>query len=250
VHRWKSVIVGPDHLLYLPLPSSTNAGLADQQMDPPRGTVAQVAPKTGQLTIWATGIRNGEGLAFAPDGSLWTAVNNRDNIANPQTGEVEQSYVNDHPPEEVAKLWKGRDLGWPTCNPEPDSDTFTPDAQTNPDGKLRSCDDLKPIEVKLPAHNAPLGLHFVKQGELGDLPAGATLALHGSWNSQPPKPPGIVFMPWKDGTLGQPQDLVRGFQDESGQRWGRTVDAVVGPDGALYVSDDQAGAIYRIAPPS
>jgi glucose/arabinose dehydrogenase len=242
------VIVGPDHKLYLPLPSSTNAGLADQQMDPPRGTVAQVDPKTGTLTIWATGIRNGEGLAFAPDGSLWTAVNNRDNIADPRTGKVDQSYVSDHPPEEVAKLWKGRDLGWPTCNPEPDSDTFTPDFQTNPGGRLRSCADLKPIEVKLPAHNAPLGLHFVKDGELKGYPAGATLALHGSWNSQPPKPPGIVFMPWKDGTLGKPQDVVRGFQDADGQRWGRTVDAVVGPDVALYVSDDQANAIYRIAP--
>jgi glucose/arabinose dehydrogenase len=250
VHRWKSVIVGADKQLYLPLPSSTNAGLADQQMDPPRGTVAQVDPQTGKLTIWATGIRNGEGLAFAPDGSLWTAVNNRDNIADPTTGKVDQSYVNDHPPEEVAKLWKGRDLGWPTCNPEPDSDTFTPDFQTNPDGKLRSCADLKPIEVKLPAHNAPLGLHFIRAGELGDLPAGATLALHGSWNSQPPKPPGVVFMPWKDGTLGAPQDLVRGFLDADGRRWGRPVVAVVGPDGALYVSDDQAGAIYQLTPPS
>jgi glucose/arabinose dehydrogenase len=248
VHRWKSVIVGPDHLLYLPLPSSTNAGLADQQMNPPRGTVAQVDPKTGKLTIWAHGIRNGEGLAFAPDGSLWTAVNNRDNIANPQTGQVEQSYVNDHPPEEVARLWKGRDLGWPTCNPEPDSDTFTPDFQTNPGGKLRSCADLKPIEVKLPAHNAPLGLNFIRQGQLDGLGAGALLALHGSWNSHPPKPPGVVFLPWKDGTLQQPVDLLRGFQPSENDRWGRPVDAVVGPDGALYVSDDQAGAIYRIAP--
>jgi len=248
VHRWKSVVVGPDHQLYLPLPSSTNAGLADLQMDPPRGTVAQVDPQTGELTIWATGVRNGEGLDFAPDGSLWTAVNNRDNIVNPQTGEVEQSYVNDHPPEEVAKLWKGRDLGWPTCNPEPDSDTFTPDAQTNPDGRLRSCDDLAPIEVRLPAHNAPLGLHFVAAGELGDLPAGATLALHGSWNSRPPKPPGVVFLPWEDGTLQQPIDLLRGFQLSDNERWGRPVDAVVGPDGALYVSDDQANAIYRLEP--
>jgi glucose/arabinose dehydrogenase len=250
VHRWKSVVVGPDHQLYLPLPSSTNAGLADQQMDPPRGTVAKLDPASGKLTIWATGIRNGEGLAFAPDGSLWTAVNNRDNIADPETGKVDQSYVNDHPPEEVAKLWKGRDLGWPTCNPEPDSDTFTPDFQTNPGGKLRSCDDLKPIEVKLPAHNAPLGLHFVQAGELGDLPAGATLALHGSWNSHPPKQPGVVFMPWKDGTLQAPTDLLRGFQPSENERWGRPVDAVVGPDGALYVSDDQAGAIYRLQPPS
>ncbi len=248
VHRLKSVAVGPDHTLYVTLASSTNAGLADQRMDPPRGTIAAIDPATGKLTIWAHGVRNGEGLDIAPDGSLWTAVNNRDNIANPKTGQVEQSYVNDHPPEEVARLWKGRDLGWPTCNPEPDSDAFTPDAQTNPGGSRRSCGDLKPIEVKLPAHNAPLGLNFVKAGALDDLGAGATLALHGSWNSHPPKPPGVVFLPWSDGTLHQPVDLLRGFQ-RGDSRWGRPVDAVVGPDGALYVSDDQAGAIYRLQPP-
>jgi glucose/arabinose dehydrogenase len=272
VHRWKSVVVAPDHTLYIPLPSSTNAGLADEQMDPPRGTVAQVDPTTGKLTIFAKGIRNGEGLSFAPDGSLWTAVNNRDNIAYPfhraygdvgdAFGKVIQGYVSDHPPEEVAKLTQGRDLGWPTCNPEPDVDPgkagtalrygnlpFTPDAQNNPDGTVRSCDDLAPLERGIPAHSAPLGFHFVAAGKLGaDRGAGAVLALHGSWNAQPPRAPAVVWMDWdaSEQTLGAAHTIVGGFQDAAGQRWGRPVDAVLGPDGALYVSDGQAGAVYRI----
>ena len=272
VHRLKSVVVAPDHTIYIPLPSSTNAGLADQRMTPPRGTVAKVDPRSGKLTIFATGIRNGEGLSFAPDGSLWTAVNNRDNIAYPfhraygsvgdAFGKVIQGYVDDHPPEEVAKLWAGRDLGWPTCNPEPDVHpgvagsplhygnlAFTPDAQNNPNGSVRSCAELAPLERGIPAHSAPLGLHFVAAGKLGaDRGAGAVLALHGSWNRQPPRAPAVVWMSWdsQHKTLGTARTLVGGFQNATGQRFGRPVDAVLGPDGALYVSDDQAGAVYRI----
>jgi glucose/arabinose dehydrogenase len=274
VHRLKSVVVGPDHTLYIPLPSSTNAGLADQRMDPPRGTVATVDPDTGMLRIFARGIRNGEGLSFAPDGSLWVAVNNRDNIAYPfhrayggqpdAFGKVIQGYVTDHPPEEVARLTPSRDLGWPTCNPDPDvhpgvagaaldeaDPPYTPDAQNNPDGKVRSCTGLKPIERAIPAHSAPLGLHFLPAGTLGaDHDEGAVLALHGSWNAQPPRAPAVVWMPWDAAgkTLGAPQTILGGFQDAKGDRWGRPVDDVIGPDGALYVSDDESGAIYRITP--
>jgi glucose/arabinose dehydrogenase len=274
VHRLKSVVVGPDHTLYIPLPSSTNAGLADGQMNPPRGTVAAVDPDTGTLRIFARGIRNGEGLSFAPDGSLWVAVNNRDNIAYPfhraydgqpdAFGKIIPGYVTDHPSEEVARLAPGRDLGWPACNPDPDADPgaagtaldeadppFTPDAQNNPDGKVRSCTDLKPIERGIAAHSAPLGLHFLPAGTLGaDRGEGAVLALHGSWNAQPPRAPSVVWMPWEPAgrTLGAPQTILGGFQDAKGDRWGRPVDNVIGPDGALYVSDDKSAAVYRLTP--
>jgi glucose/arabinose dehydrogenase len=56
----------------------------------------------------------------------------------------------------------------------------------------------------------------------------------------------VAFLPWRDGTLGDAAPVLAGFQDADGSRWGRTVDVVAGPDHALYVSDDQAGAIYRV----
>lgn len=67
---------------------------------------------------------------------------------------------------------------------------------------------------------------------------------------KPPQPPAVLWLAWSSSgnTLGTPITLVAGFQNAGGSRWGRSVDAVPGPDGALYVSDDYAGAIYRIAP--
>jgi glucose/arabinose dehydrogenase len=78
--------------------------------------------------------------------------------------------------------------------------------------------------------------------------AGAVVAVHGSWDRDPPRAPVVLWLPWDTHThtLGPATTLVAGFQESNGSRWGRTVDSVPGPDGALYVSDDQAGAIYRI----
>jgi glucose/arabinose dehydrogenase len=87
----------------------------------------------------------------------------------------------------------------------------------------------------------------------GALPApyatGALVGVHGSWNRQPPRAPEVSFFPWGNGNLGDPQTLVSGFQADDGSRWGRPVAAVVGPDGAVYITDDAADAIYRLAPP-
>ena len=87
----------------------------------------------------------------------------------------------------------------------------------------------------------------------GGLPApydrGALVGVHGSWNRQPPRAPEVSFFPWENGGLGNQQTLVGGFQAADGSRWGRPVAAVVGPDGAVYVTDDSADAIYRLAPP-
>lgn len=129
---------------------------------------------------------------------------------------------------------------------------FVADALTNPRGSAFDCSTLPPIEVALAAHSAPLGLAFL---EGSNLPApwsgGAVVAVHGSWDRQPPQSPAVLWMPWDTatGTLQPATTLVTGFQEANGSRWGRPVDAVPGPDGALYVSDDTAGAIYRLAPP-
>ena len=213
-------------------------------------------------------MRNGTGLAVDPDGGVWTAVNNRDNVAYPYDrdydgdgsndyGKVMTSYVNEHPLEPLAKLTPGRDLGWPYCNPDPDviplgdpsttfayaNRKFVRDVQTNADGSKLNCDTLAPVEQGLGAHSAPLGLSFSRG--IDGLGAGALVGVHGSWDRTPPRAPEVAFFPYSGGDLGNQETLVTGWQSSSGKRWGRAVAAVQGPDGAIYVSDDVANAVYR-----
>jgi glucose/arabinose dehydrogenase len=274
VHSLKDVVVGGDHTIYVGVGSSSNASPRDSWHGIPRASVLAYHPNGKVKRVWATGIRNGDGLSFAPDGTLWTAVNERDQISYPfhhaygasadAYNQVIEAYVNNHPPDEVARLTAGRDLGWPYCDPDVHTgatDTrfnytnlpFTRDAQTNPHGTRGDCAQLARLQVGLPAHSAPLGFHFL----IGSaLPAqwsnGAVVAGHGSWDRHPPRPPTVYWMPWNRSrhTLGAPRVLVGGFQEPNGSRWGRVADAVPGPDGALYVSDDQADAIYRVVPAS
>ncbi|MFN3003907.1 PQQ-dependent sugar dehydrogenase [Mycolicibacterium wolinskyi] len=246
-HALKSVVVGSDGAVYFSIGSTGNISAEDRTADPPRATIMRVPPGGGPPEPFATGVRNGTGLAFAPDGTLWTAVNNRDNVADPE-GRVVQSYVDEHPPESIAKLTPGRELGWPYCNPDgaPPA-AFIRDVQTNPDGSRMDCAALEPVEQTLGAHSAPLGMAF---GELPDpFGPGALVGVHGSWNRESPREPEVSFFAWRDGTLGSQQTLVGGFQADNGLRWGRPVAAVTGPDGAVYISDDFAGAVYRLAPP-
>lgn len=262
-HALKSVAVGADGALYISIGSTGNVSAEDRDADPERASVLRVAPGGGEPRTYARGVRNGTGLAVAPDGAVWTAVNHRDNVAYPHDddydgdgesdrGEVIQEYVNDHPMEQLAKLTPGRELGWPYCNPDPDpaagalrytNRPYVRDIEMNPDGSKLDCAALAPVEQGFGAHSAPLGLSF---GEAGALGAGALAGVHGSWNRQPPRAPEVSFFAWRDGELGEQQTLIGGFQLPDGSRWGRPVMAVPGPDGALYVSDDHAGAVYRV----
>ncbi|RDH80328.1 gluconolaconase [Mycolicibacterium moriokaense] len=249
-HALKSVTVGPDGAVYFSIGSTGNISAHDRQADPQRATIMRIPPGGGAAETFATGVRNGTGLAVAPDGSVWTAVNNRDNAPNPD-GDVETDYVNEHPPESLARVTPGRELGWPYCNPDggPADMSFIRDMSTNENGSQMDCTGLPPVEQSMGAHSAPLGLAFTT----GVLPApytdGALVGIHGSWNRRPPRAPEVSFFGWRNGTLGDQQTLVGGFQAADGSRWGRPVAAVVGPDGAVYVSDDDAGAVYRLAPP-
>ena len=272
VHRQKDVAVAPDGTVYFNVGSSSNADPGDRTMTPPRAVIMSVDPDGSDLHVVETGVRNGEGLAVAPDGTVWTAVNNRDNITYPfhggydgisdAFGQVIQAYVNNHPPDEVVAVTPGRDLGWPYCNPDPDQATpvgsdadvpFTADAVTNPGGTALHCATLAPVQVALAAHSAPLGLDFLEASKLpAPWTSGAVVAVHGSWNRQPPQAPAVLWMAWdaRAKTLLPAITLVAGFQEPDGSRWGRPVDAVPGPDGSLYVSDDDAGAVYRLTPPA
>ncbi|MDT5281683.1 MAG: hypothetical protein QOJ20_2878 [Mycobacterium sp.] len=249
-HALKSVAVGPDGALYFSIGSTGNITAGDRTANPPRATIMRIPPGGGPAAPFATGVRNGTGLAIGPDGSVWTAVNNRDNIANPLTRGVTPDYVNDHPPEALARLTPGRELGWPYCNPDggPANLPFIRDVQTNADGSNLDCARLPPVEQSLGAHAAPLGLSFTESVLPAPYASGALVGVHGSWNRQPPQAPEVAFFPWQNGSLGNQQTLVGGFQTEDGTRWGRPVAAVTGPDGAVYITDDYADAVYRLAP--
>lgn len=250
-HALKSVAVGPDGNVYFSIGSTGNISAADRDADPPRATIMRVPPGGGPAEPFATGVRNGTGLAIAPDGSLWTAVNGRDNVADPATGEVDPAYVNDHPPEQIARLTEGRELGWPYCNSDggPADLPFIRDVQTNADGSKLDCAALPPVEQSLGAHAAPLGMSFTAGVLPAPYDAGALVGVHGSWNREPPLAPEVSFFSWRNGDLGNQQTLIGGFQSADGARWGRPVAAVAGPDGAVYITDDYADAVYRLAPP-
>jgi glucose/arabinose dehydrogenase len=272
-HPLKNLVVAPDGTVYVDIGSASNDS-PPAPGNPPRASVIAFGPGGGDLRVFATGVRNGDGLAFAPDGTLWTAVNERDEITYPfhraydgiadAYNDFLPVYVNEHPPDELARLTPGRNLGWPYCDPDPDVHPgrlgspqsfaempWDADAQANPDSRRLDCAKLPRIERGLPAHSAPLGFHFL---EGSTMPAawreGAVVAVHGSWDRTPPRAPAVLWLPWlaAQRTLGPAITLVGGFQSPDGTRWGRPVDAVAGPDGALYVSDDTAGAVYRIVP--
>jgi glucose/arabinose dehydrogenase len=270
-HRLKDVAVAADGTVYFNVGSSSNANPDDRTMTPQRAVIMAMRPDGTGLRVVERGVRNGEGLALAPDGTVWTAVNERDNIPYPAHlpfagdsdafGKVIRAYVNDHPPDEVAPVTAGRDLGWPYCDPDQDGNRpagslagipLVSNSATNPTGAALDCAALPPVEVGLPAHSAPLGMAFL-QGSKVPAPwaDGAVLAVHGSWNRQPPQAPAVLWLAWDAarGTLRPAVALASGFENAGGSFWGRPVDVVPGPDGALYVSDDAAGAIYRLVPP-
>jgi glucose/arabinose dehydrogenase len=273
-HALKSVAIGKDGALYVSVGSTGNVSAQDRDANPQRAAILRVAAGGGKPAVFARGVRNGTGLAVDPDGGVWTAVNHRDNIGYPDdgdydgdgtadTGQVVQAYVNDHPLEPLARLEQGRDLGWPYCNPDPDlrpgeKDSprsytrrpFVRDIQTNPDGTKLDCAALPPVEQGMDAHSAPLGLSFATSPGLpGGYGPGALVGIHGSWNRNPPRAPEVSFFAWRGGTLGPQQTLLTGFQGKDGSRWGRPVMAVQGSDRVLYVSDDLAGAVYRVTGP-
>ena len=139
--------------------------------------------------------------------------------------------------------------GSPTTTFDYDRPAFVEDVQTNPDGTTVDCDTLEVFETAVPAHSAALGIDFVDRREVGGLPPGLLVGLHGSWDRTPPLAPGVAFYPWNKatGSLGDQQTLFGGFQKPDGTRWGRPVHAVAA-DGSVYVTDDLAGAVYRLTP--
>ena len=236
-------------VLYVSIASTCNACASDTTSDPVRGAIYRydAGGRNAGRALVATGLRNAEGLAIAPGThDLWAAVNNRDNILDPSTGERDTAYVDNHPPELFVKIRQGAFYGWPFCNPDPDHGMrempYQRDYELNRDGQAADCATATPVDVGIQAHSAPLGLTFVP-----DL--GAVIALHGSWNRSRPTGYKVVSFPWVGGAPGDQRDLVSGFLLPGGP-WARPVDVARQPDGALLVSDDLGGTVFRLVPPA
>ena len=271
-HELKNIAVIGSRL-YVSIASTCNVCASDTTATPRRAAVYSYGLTGGAGTLVATGLRNAEGLAEVPGtGALWAVVNNRDNIAYPHHrdvtgdgrddyGTVVPAYVDDHPMEPFVKVEQGKFYGWPFCNPTQDGASgnrdmpFDRDVQTNPDGAAADCGTAERIDLGIPAHSAPLGLTFLQRTPVpAGLRTGAAVALHGSWNRTVRTGYKVVWFDWQPtaggGRPGTQRDLVSGFVNAGGQDvWGRPVDVAADASGALMVSDDQSGTVFRIAPP-
>src|SRR5918993_1056957 len=220
----ENLIFGPDGMLYLAVGSSCNICLEEQ---PIRATIARANPDGSDLEIIATGLRNPVGLDFQPEtGLLWATVNERDNQGN------------EIPPDLVTIVEEGANYGWPACMP-PDATPREPGAD---------CSGVTPQTIGIQAHSAPLGLAFLEgEGIPDDLDGDLIVVQHGSWNREPPAAPKLLLIDFEDGMPVAARDFATGWQDASGERWGRPAGVVVAPDGSLIISDDENGMLYRIS---
>ena len=224
-HWTRSVVAGPDGQLYLSAGSSCNVCIEE---DKRRAAILRFPLSGGSGSVFATGLRNSVGIAFHPEtGELWASNNGRDWLGD------------ELPPEEINLVREGGDYGWPYCYGDriPDPGYGSPER----------CKGTIPPEVKMQAHSAPLGITFGSGLKFPEKYVDMLfVAFHGSWNRSIPTGYKLIGIPFKDGSpIGEPEDIITGWMSE-GKVWGRPVAPIVGSDGALYLSDDKTGTIYRI----
>jgi glucose/arabinose dehydrogenase len=265
-HELKNIALDGANRLYVSIASSSNASPSDLAATPKRGAIYVYNADGSGGRLFAQGIRNAEGLAIAPGtNELWVVVNNRDNIAYPfhndwdgdgsdDYGKVMQSYVDNHPPEEFIRVRDGGNYGWPFCNPNPDSGLlnmpFDRDVQNNADGSRLDCALADRVTRGIQAHSAPLGMSFIPNAGSAlpaDYAGAAVSGYHGCWNCSQPFGFKVAIFPFANGMPSAELELATGFRG-----FGRPVDVVANSRGEIYISDDSAGAIYRLtySPPS
>ena len=194
-------------------------------------TICDLDGKNSRL--YATGLRNPSGIGIEPSsGALWTAVNERDALGD------------DLPPDYFTSVKDGGFYGWPYSYI---GDNVDP--RVKPQKPELVAKAIVP-DVLLGAHRAPLGFAFYTGTKFPEnYRGGAFVAEHGSWNRSPRAGYQVVFVPFKDGKpVGDPQPFVTGLLPDAAKSevYGRPVGVTVTADGALLVSDDGAGLIYRV----
>ena len=228
-HWTRTIAFGPDGKLYLAIGADCNLC---EQKDNRRAAIGVYDPDGTNGRLFATGLRNAVGFTWQPGtNTMWATVNGRDSIGD------------NIPPDELRIVRDGSFNGYPYCY-----NGTTP----NPEyGDPSRCAQAVPAEVALPAHSAALGLTFGDQFNASQpYKDSIYIAYHGSWNRSVKTGYKVVRVPFVNGQAAQPEDFAWGWlpgsADNPGQMWGRPVGVTVGSDGALYVTDDNQGRVYRI----
>jgi glucose/arabinose dehydrogenase len=232
-HHWtKNVIASKDgSKLYVTAGSNSNVGENGLDKEEGRAAIWEVDRATGNHRIFASGIRNPNGLAWEPrSGALWTAVNERDEIGS------------DLVPDYITSVKDGAFYGWPFSyygqhvdirvepqNPDLVAKAIAPDYAVGP-------------------HTASLGLTFAEGNTLpAQFKEGAFIGQHGSWNRKPHSGYKVIFVPFAGGKpTGQPVDVLTGFLNKDEDAMGRPVGVVIDQQGGLLVADDVGNKVWRV----
>lgn len=234
-HHWtKNVIASRDgSRLYVTVGSNSNVGENGMEKEDRRAAILEIDLVTGSSRVFASGLRNPNGLAWQPQsGALWTVVNERDEIGS------------DLVPDYMTAVQDGGFYGWPYSYYGQHIDERVKPQRPDLVAKAIAPD------YALGAHAASLGLVFY-EGALwpARYASGAFVGQHGSWNRSPRSGYKVIFVPFADGRpAGAPEDVLTGFVDAHGNALGRPVGVVVDRAGALLVADDVGNTVWRVTP--
>ena len=234
-HHWtRTLLASTDGTkLYVTVGSGSNIGEKGMEIEAGRATIIELDIASGRSRIFASGLRNANGMAFEPtSGALWTVVNERDELGD------------DVPPDYLTSVKDGGFYGWPYSYWGKKVDT-----RVKPQRPDLVATAITP-DYALGGHTASLGLAYY-DGSLLPAPfrAGMFIGQHGSWNRSDYSGYKVVFVPFKDGRPdGMPLDALTGFlkDDGSGKAHGRPVGVAIDRAGALLVADDTGNAIWRV----
>ncbi len=226
-HGWKYIAFGPDGKLYVPVGAPCNIC---ESKDPIYASITRINADGSGREIFASGVRNTVGFTWHPQTKeLWFTDNGRDMLGD-ETPNCELNVASK----------AGTHFGYPYCH---EGGVKDPEF-----GDKRPCSDFVAPVQKMGPHVAPLGLKFYT-GSM--FPAAYKnqlfIARHGSWNRKQKIGYDLSLVKLNGDKSAGHEVFASGWLDEKEQKsWGRPVDVLVAPDGALFVSDDQAGVIYRI----
>ena len=235
-HHWtKNVIASPDgSKLYVTVGSNSNVAEHGMDHEVDRAAILEVDAASGARRVYASGLRNPNGMVWEPaTGTLWTVVNERDEIGG------------DLVPDFLTSVRPGGFYGWPYSYYGQNVDERV--KPPRPDLVARA---IKP-DYALGPHTASLGLALADGAKLPPRYAsGVFIGQHGSWNREPRSGYRVIFVPFRDGKPSGPAlDVLTGFVDTDGNARGRPVGVAVDKRGALLVADDVGNVIWRVSMP-